>query len=85
VVGKQPWLDRIIKGPGVVRQVSKFLYIKGVPLFERFKVCCGSGYTVEEPVTGKVEIGAFSLIFFRVAQRLMGGFFGKEKKLSIEI
>ena len=28
VVGQQLWLDGIVSGPGVVRQVSKFLYIK---------------------------------------------------------
>ena len=30
VAGQQPWLDGIVSGPGVVRQVSKFLHIKGV-------------------------------------------------------
>ena len=30
VAGHQPWLDGIVSGPGVVRQVSKFLHIKGV-------------------------------------------------------
>ena len=30
VVGQQPWLDGIVTGPGVVRQVSNFLHIKGV-------------------------------------------------------
>ena len=31
VVGQQPWLDGIVTGPGIVRQVSsKFLYIEGV-------------------------------------------------------
>ena len=28
VVGQQPWLYGIAAGPGVVRQVSKFLHIK---------------------------------------------------------
>ena len=30
VVGKQPWLDGIVSGPGVVRQVRNFLHVKGV-------------------------------------------------------
>ena len=30
VVGQQPWLDGIVSGPGVVRQVSLCLHIKGV-------------------------------------------------------
>ena len=30
VVGKQPWLDGIVSGPGIVRQVSNFLHIKRV-------------------------------------------------------
>ena len=30
VVGKQPWLDGIVSGPGVVRQVRNFLHIKGI-------------------------------------------------------
>ena len=41
VVGRQLWLDGIVSGPGVVRQVSEFLHIKGVALSERYKVCCG--------------------------------------------
>ena len=44
VVGKQPWLDGIVTGPGVIRQVSMFLYIMGVALFERYKVCCGRSW-----------------------------------------
>jgi hypothetical protein len=30
VVGQQPWLDGIVSGPGIVRQVSKFLHIKEI-------------------------------------------------------
>jgi hypothetical protein len=31
VIGHQPWLDGIVSGPGIVRQVSKVsLHIKGV-------------------------------------------------------
>ena len=40
VVGEQPWLDGIVSGPGVVRQVSKFLNIKGI-VWTILKVCCG--------------------------------------------
>jgi hypothetical protein len=31
-VGQQSWLDGIVSGPGVVRQVRKFLNIKGALL-----------------------------------------------------
>ena len=30
VVGQQPWLDGIVSGSGVVRQVRNFLHIKGI-------------------------------------------------------
>jgi hypothetical protein len=42
VVGQQPWLDGIVSGPGIVRQVSKFLHVKGVSCLKRLTiVCCG--------------------------------------------
>lgn len=50
VAGKQPWLDGIVSGSGVVRQfVAADL---------------GSGYTVEEQVTGKAEFGGFQFDIF---------------------
>ena len=68
-MGKQPWLDGIVLGPGVVRQVSRFFSISR-------KLCClnnikfiaanlGSGlYYCKNKLLGKPKLAAFSLIFF---------------------
>ena len=84
VVGKQPWLDGIFSGPRVVRQVNKFLCIKDVPLFERFKSLLqpilAQDIQLKNKLLGKAELAGLSSIFSLVAQRLMGSFFlgGKE-------
>ena len=41
VVGQQPWLDGIVSGPGVVRQVSKFFSPYHRSCLTNIKVCCG--------------------------------------------
>ena len=40
VVPQQPWLYGIASGPGIVRQVSKFLHDKSSCLNNDIKVCC---------------------------------------------
>ena len=77
VVGQQPWLDGIVSGPGVVRQVSQFLYIKGVIWTIKQFVAAelGSGFTVEEQVTGKAEIGGFQFDIFPRRPGVDGRFF----------
>ena len=84
VIGKQPWLDGIVSGRGVVRQVSKlFSQSRKLRCLNNLKFVAaelGSGYTVEEQVTGKAEIGGFQFDIFPRRPEVDGKFFlaGKE-------
>ena len=41
VIGRQPWLDGIVSGPGVIRQVSKVSLTYQGSCLNSVKVCCG--------------------------------------------
>ena len=41
VFGRQPWLDGVVSGPGVVRQVSKVSLTYQGSFLNHIKVCCG--------------------------------------------
>lgn len=56
VAPKQPWLDGFNVGKGVIRQFV------AVPL--------ESGYTVEEQVTGKAEVGGVQIIVYPMREEL---------------
>jgi hypothetical protein len=56
VAPKQPWLDGFNVGKGVIRQFV------AVPL--------ESGYTVEEQVTGKAEVGGVQIIVYPMKEEL---------------
>ncbi|TFK29557.1 hypothetical protein FA15DRAFT_700142 [Coprinopsis marcescibilis] len=64
VAGRQPWLDGITVGPGVVRQFV---------VTELHK-----GYTVEEQVTGEAKIGGLQFDIY--PQRTMSGHFQTQMK-----
>ena len=85
VVGKQSWLDGIVSGPGVVRQVCKFVHIKGVfkQLNSLLRLNSALDIPLKNKLLGKLKLAAFSLIFSRVAQELMGRFFWKEDKSTV--
>ena len=85
VVGKQSWLDGIVSGPGVVRQVCKFVHIKGV--FKQLKSLLRLNSALDIPLKnkllGKLKLAVFSLIFSRVAKELKEGLFWEEEKSTL--
>ena len=85
VVGKQSWLDGIVSGPGVVRQVCKFVHIKGV--FKQLNSLLPLNSALDIPLKnkllGKLKLAVFSLIFSRVAKELKEGLFWEEEKSTL--
>lgn len=68
VSGQQPWLDGIVPGQGVVRQ----FVAAGL----------GSGYTIEEQITGNAEIGGFQFDIFPRRPNVDGEFFHHGERVN---
>jgi len=68
VAGLQPWIDGVAVEPGVVRQF--------------IATTLGQGYTVEEQVTGKAEIGGFQFDVFPRRAEVMGCFWKEKLRLD---
>ena len=85
VIGEQPWLDGIVSGPGVVRQVSGFSISRELRCLNDIKFVAadlGSGYTVEEQVTGKAEIGGFQFDIFPRRPEVDGRFLWRGREVD---
>ena len=86
VVGQQPWLDGIVSGPGIVRQVSKFLHSRGLRFLNNIsllRLILAQDIQLKNKLLGKPKLAASSLIFFRVDLGWMGCSFGKEEKSTV--
>jgi len=78
VAGLQPWIDGVATEPGVVRQVphlmrSSFVCIH-ISSVQFVGTVLGKGYTVEEQVTGKAEVGGFQFDVFPRRRKVDGHF-----------
>ena len=87
VVGQQPWLDGIVSGPGVVRQVSNWNFFISRELSENLnsllRLISALDIPLKNKLLGKLKLAAFNLIFSPVAQELRGTFFWEEGKSTV--